>query len=131
MVKEDIILSSDVDVGADGVGAWSATGSAPYRVSSLPLNKFQSYEVYTSYRGQNLGSCQGQPTKKVERNRRNRIDSVTVRLGSINHIDKQSVTVMLMKICSWWHLLNVGARSECKTIADFGDKKAKTVTHIL
>lgn len=64
MVKEDIILSSDVDVGADGVGAWSATGSAPYRVSSLPLNKFQSYEVYTSYRGQNLGSCQGQPTKK-------------------------------------------------------------------
>ena len=46
MIKEDVILSSDVDVGADGVGAWSATGSAPYRVSSLPLNKFYSYEVY-------------------------------------------------------------------------------------
>lgn len=44
MIKEDVILSSDVDVGADGVGAWSATGSAPYRVSSLPLNKFYSYE---------------------------------------------------------------------------------------
>ena len=45
MIKEDVILSSDVDVGADGVGAWSATGSAPYRVSSLPLNKFQSYKI--------------------------------------------------------------------------------------
>ena len=40
MIKGDVILSSAVDVGADGVGAWSATGSAPYRVSSLPLNKF-------------------------------------------------------------------------------------------
>ena len=64
MIKEDVILSSDVDVGADGVGAWSATGSAPYRVSSLPLNKIQSYKVYATYRGQNLRSGEDRPTKK-------------------------------------------------------------------
>ena len=49
MIKGDVILSSAVDVGADGVGAWSATGSAPYRVSSLPLNKFHLNHFNSSH----------------------------------------------------------------------------------